>query len=110
MDIKEIVKLNRALGNDTIINGIEYYYHNKNKDILVAKVRDRSIEEAILPHGVSMIDSRGFIGCSKLKRVSIPKGVSVSPQIFDDCESLEFVELPDDLFGIYAFSFRDCAH
>ena len=112
MNIKEIVKLNMALGNNTIINGIEYYYpdikDDKTKDILVAKVIDKSIEEAILPDGVNMIDPSGFIGCSKLKRVSIPKGVSVEPQVFDDCESLEFLELPDGLLGMYAFSFRNC--
>ena len=49
-----------------------------------------SLQEIIIPDGVTKIEMHTFSGCSALKKITIPKGViSIEEDAFENCVSLE---------------------
>ena len=62
---------------------------------------DSSIEQAVIPAGVTRIGDYGFQYCDNLTEIVIPEGVKyINEGAFCDCEALESVTLPDTLIRI----------
>ena len=68
-----------------------------------------SLKEIIIPAGISSIPSGAFWGCSALKKIIIPAGISSIPEnAFRECSSLEEIILPAEVSSIAPNAFRDC--
>ena len=58
--------------------------------------KDRSVTEALIPHGVTHIGKRAFQNCRNLTKVSLPGSVtSTGPWAFDGCYYIEEVHITD---------------
>lgn len=91
----------------------------------------RSVKELYLPDSVIMVqrsafaecvsleavrvspraelDAAVFAGCTSLRTVNLPSGMTAIPyQLFDGCVSLSYVELPARLQTINSEAFRSC--
>lgn len=73
---------------------------------------DRSdIEEVVFEDGcgITEIPDYAFLGCSSLKRVTLPEGLKkIGFQAFSECSSLEYINLPNSLEDIGSNSFTYC--
>ena len=91
---------------------------------------DRTIEELVVPEGVTVIGEYAFRGCTKLKSISLPKGITkidkfafytatlvkeivvpdgcltIGESAFTGCYDLERVVLPDSITAIGATAFK----
>lgn len=60
-----------------------------------------------LPAGIN--NGGGFAGCSSLKYVKLPEGItSIASQMFSGCKSLETVEIPYGVTSIGSNAFENC--
>ncbi len=71
------------------------------------------IESVCIPASVTNIGVSAFDGCLKLKEVTFENGKLKSLgaslySIFGNCISLEKIELPENLIGIYGYAFKNC--
>ena len=58
--------------------------------------KDRSVTEALIPHGVTHIGKRAFQNCGNLTKVSLPGSVtSTGPWAFVGCSYIEEVHITD---------------
>lgn len=75
---------------------------------------DKTVTEAIIPptiEGIQVksIAERAFRGCSQLKRVVLPEGLTtISSYAFQDCGNLEVVELPSTVTELKGECFASC--
>ena len=96
-DIVTAEKLNN------IENGVESY-----ASILAAYI-DRSIENMVVPNGVTLIGPLAFNGCSDLTEVSIPSSVtSIGTSAFDSCTGLTEVSISSSVTSIGSSAFSGC--
>ncbi len=72
-----------------------------------------SLEEVILPEGLTTIDKDGFISCLALKKINIPSTVeSIKLDAFYNCQALEEVVIPTDsslkeiAYGAFTYCFK----
>ncbi|MBR5370758.1 MAG: leucine-rich repeat domain-containing protein [Oscillospiraceae bacterium] len=71
----------------------------------------RSLTEIHIPDSVKKIGNHAFSKCSQLKSFRFPKGMTgkrVEVGMFYDCTSLETVELPERLSGLFENVFPNC--
>lgn len=69
----------------------------------------RSVRDAVVPKGVSVIGERAFLGCKSLTSVSLPEGVTkIEASAFFNCENLENVNIPEGVTEIGADAFCGC--
>ena len=80
----------------------------------VTKCRDQEITETTIPeryrgHAVIYIGRGAFSGCSSLKSIAIPSGVtSIGKCAFYNCSSLTSIAIPKGVTSIGQGAFRDC--
>lgn len=105
----------------------DYAFYNclQLKDVTVdADVKDvisqdmfyncQSLESAIFNGIISgqngqFVLSEAFLGCSSLKTVVLPKGLTrINSQAFQDCSSLESIDLGDQLTELNTEAFANC--
>ncbi len=66
--------------------------------------------EIVSGRGITEIPDYAFLGCSSLKRVSLPEGLKkIGFQAFSECDSLESINFPSSLEDIGSNSFTYCA-
>ena len=66
--------------------------------------------EAILVDGIKVIAPQVFLGCSKLKSVTIPDSVTtISEETFKGCSGLESITIPDSVTTIKDYAFQNCS-
>ena len=105
MTLKEIIKLNNALGKDLIVDGIKYYIEN-DKVIAVATDKFNSTEVKLL--GAEVIAPRAFYGCGNLKSIEIPCEVeAIGYSAFYSCGSLSAIKMPN-VKSISIEAFAEC--
>ena len=62
-----------------------------------------------IPFGVTIIEDYAFQGCTGLESVNIPDSViSIGSDAFNNCGSLTSVIIPDSVLSIESGAFRDC--
>jgi len=68
------------------------------------------ITEAVIPKEISVLDIGAFAGCKKLQRVSFEGDFSgiVPNELFENCESLERIEIPSGFDKISFRMFLNC--
>lgn len=82
---------------------------NKDRTTLLAYPQGKTGGYAI-PHTVTDIGSDAFVGCRKLRRITIPKGVlSIEDNAFFGCSSLVKVSIPASVTNYGYNAFRGCA-
>lgn len=80
---------------------------NSVQEIAMDGFKETSILCFDAPEKLRILGTDAFLGCSKLKRVVLNKGIeSLGLEAFGDCPSLEYVYLPKTLQTIGAYSFR----
>lgn len=70
------------------------------------------IEEVVIAegHNITEIPAYAFLGCTNLKKVTLPKGLKkIGFQAFSECESLEEINFPSSLEDIGSNSFTYCS-
>ena len=88
------------------LNGI---YGGGGDDSLVRSLIDRSIEEIEIPEGVETIGECALRGCSRLKKVKLPKTIkTIGNMAFYMIRSIEEVEIPEGCTTIGASVFAGC--
>jgi len=71
--------------------------------------RFASVEEVILPDGITYIDNSAFQYCYDLKKINIPDGVvSIDNYAFYENQSLKEITIPDSVTSIGTYAFSDC--
>lgn len=77
-----------------------------------AKLPERykdSIVEAYISGGVTNIAKEGFMGCPKLKKVTLPDSLeTVGMSAFRDCPALEETNMPASVKTIATYAFLNC--
>ena len=69
------------------------------------------IEEIVIENGrgITEIPDYAFLGCSSLRKVSLPEGLKkIGFQAFSECSSLEEINFPESLEDIGSNSFTYC--
>ena len=68
-----------------------------------------NLESIIIPRGVSIIGSKAFLGCQKLKKIDIKNGIKqIGDMAFCGCRSIKTFDLPYNIEFIGNSSFKDC--
>ena len=82
--------------------------------IVEGEYMDRTdIDEVVIEsgHGISEIPDYAFLGCTSLKKVTLPEGLKkIGFQSFSECSALEEVNFPDSLEDIGSNSFTYCSN
>lgn len=115
------VNSRRKLNNDIVLtirkNNIFGHLVEKNKKIkldvsgviAIPESMKPNIVKAVLPDGITFIDSWAFKNCIKLSEVVIPEGVTqISANAFRDCIDLKNVVLPESLEELNFGCFANC--
>lgn len=99
-------EINVASGNQNY-SSVNGFIYNKDKSILV--MAPAATGKVALDDRVVQIASCAFSGCSELKEIILPSGVTnIGEQVFINCESLENVTLSDQLLYIGTEAFCGC--
>lgn len=70
----------------------------------------KSITDVVIGGGVTSIGADAFIGCSSLKRITIPDSVKkIGEYAFSGCSSLESCTIPQGVTIIEPFTFSGCS-
>lgn len=78
-------------------------------EAITAALIDRSIEEIVIPEGVTVIGTYAFRGCTKLKSISLPKGITkIDNFAFYLSSLIEEIVVPDGCLTIGGSAFGGC--
>lgn len=69
-----------------------------------------SLVSAQLPNTITNIGDRAFRDCTSIKSIAIPDGVQSIGDVFEGCNSLEYVNLPEGLISICDNAFKGCGN
>ena len=70
-----------------------------------------SLENAVIPDGVRIIEQNTFSGCLSLESIKIPESVrSIKQGAFRSCEHLRNVILPEGVTEICDETFKECIY
>ena len=73
------------------------------------RMRNKDVQEVVIPQGVERIDDYTFEFCSSLRYIDIPNSVtSIGEFAFQCCDSLVNIDLPNSIISIYKFAFTGC--
>ncbi len=79
------------------------------KNGVLQKVTDPSLQEAIIPKGVTRIGAEAFRDCKSLKHVILPDGLTqIEHSAFESCIALEKIQIPNTVKKIGGGTFRQC--
>jgi len=68
-----------------------------------------NLKEVTLPDGLTSIPTNAFYGCSKLTSINIPEGtISIGSSAFYECSSLTTISIPPTVDIIYDNAFYGC--
>ena len=98
------LRLNKYLGTDTEVTVPEEVTETGSafKDC-------KTVTKVVLPAGLTKLESDIFSGCTALKEIAIPEGVtSIGNGAFRDCEALTELVLPQGLKKIESYAFIGC--
>ena len=98
------LRLNKYLGTDTEVTVPEEVTETGSafKDC-------KTVTKVVLPAGLTKLESNIFSGCTGLKEIAIPEGVtSIGSGAFRDCEALTELALPQGLKKIESYVFIGC--
>ena len=87
-----------------------YYLGNdENKHTVLVKAKSQDIPSCIIHDDTRFISSSAFNNCSKLKRITIPDGVTgIGNSAFSNCKNLESITIPDSVTSIGYEVFHGC--
>ena len=106
MELREIIKLNNALGNPTIIDGLYYYIPGCGK--VVVRGMDKHIRKAKILKGTEIIVDGAFYNYVDLHEVDIPEGVTeIGGSAFYN-SSIKDIKIPDTVTYIGTNAFKGC--
>ena len=98
------LRLNKYLGTDAEVTVPEEVTETGSafKDC-------KTVTKVVLPAGLTKLESDIFSGCTALKEIAIPEGVtSIGNGAFRDCEALTELVLPQGLKKIESYVFIGC--
>ena len=98
------LRLNKYLGTDAEVTVPEEVTETGSafKDC-------KTVTKVVLPAGLTKLESDIFSGCTALKEIAIPEGVtSIGNGAFRDCEALTELALPQGLKKIESYVFIGC--
>ena len=98
------LRLNKYLGTDAEVTVPEEVTETGSafKDC-------KTVTKVVLPAGLTKLESNIFSGCTALKEIAIPEGVtSIGNGAFRDCEALTELALPQGLKKIESYVFIGC--
>ncbi len=98
------LRLNKYLGTDAEVTVPEEVTETGSA------FRDcQTVTKVVLPAGLTKLESDIFSGCTGLKEIAIPEGVtSIGDGAFRDCEALTELALPQGLKKIESYAFIGC--
>lgn len=74
-------------------------------------IKDRSVWEIVIPHGVTSIGDNAFRDCYDLESVVIPETVTnIGSYAFYNCSYLEDLVIPEAVTGIGDYAFYGCSY
>lgn len=82
------------------------------KSIEASAFEDSTIEEVFIPASVVTIHTAAFCGCKQLKTITFESGSSlklIGSSCFENCSSIESIDLPEHLILIFNDSFTNCS-
>lgn len=98
------LRLNKYLGTDTEVTVPEEVTETGSafKDC-------KTVTKVVLPAGLTKLESDIFSGCTALKEIAIPEGVTlIGNGAFRDCKALTELALPQGLKKIESYVFIGC--
>lgn len=92
--------------NFTSIDGVLF---DKDCSWLIHYPAAKSDISYAVPVGVQFIDTGAFDGNQNLQRVWLPDSVAdISPQAFNECENLKYINIPKRIFNLRSCIFCGC--
>ncbi len=68
-----------------------------------------NLKSIVIPEGVTQIEYYAFDGCTRLESITLPSSLgSIDEYVFRNCHALESIELPKGLAGIGRYTFSSC--
>lgn len=97
---------------DKSVKEIEIPTKDKNykKPItVVTGFSSETLEEVVIPEGITTIQSNAFSGCTALTKVELPESLkSIGSGAFENCTSLKNITLPSALKTLSGEAFMGC--
>ena len=69
------------------------------------------LTDAVIPEGITEINSGAFNNCTNIQSVTLPNGViSIGNKAFEKCTGLEIINIPDSVESIGNMAFYECSN
>ena len=111
-DVSKAIKSDTSKNHDLLVsisNSSDFATLNSGLKELNSKTGMASIELLLENHSVSTIPESAFAGCTNLKEITIPAGItSIKSKAFNGCSNLDAISLPEGLNEIGTNVFSGC--
>ena len=104
-DEGKLWQCNGASGDVVIPAGVKKIGSNILRTNIFGADREK-ITGLTIPAGVTTIQCSAFKGCTSLKRVTLPEGITISSSAFEGCTALESIRLPN--CSLFFGPFKSC--